>query len=57
MVKYGLSPRDFLGGAALGSSRGLRVYPESNPNTDIISFQKVIFRLFPVLPSEIYWKS
>jgi len=35
------------------------VYPESSPNTDIISFLKVTLWPFSVLPSEVglYWKS
>ena len=62
-VKYGLNPREFPSGAARGNFRGLRpyfaVYPESSPNTDIISFLKVTLWPFSVLPSEVglYWKS
>ena len=49
--------------AKYGNSRGFRpyfaVYPESSPNTDIISFLKVTLWPFSVLPSEVglYWKS
>ena len=56
-------PKGVPEGAARGNSRGLRpyfaVYPESSPNTDIISFLKVTLWPFSVLPSEVglYWKS
>ena len=56
-------PKGVPEGAARGNSRGFRpyfaVYPESSPNTDIISFLKVTLWPFSVLPSEVglYWKS
>ena len=52
----GYTAKYFLNG---GFRPYFAVYPESSPNTDIISFIKVTLWPFLVLPSEVglYWKS